>query len=128
MDAVTNPVGKKMRVTMNNSIVADVICSSAYYGYQKVESLVNLSVGVVDISMKMYGTTPDMGGIIIAGVYLRRLVSIFSTVNSTTNFTNSTSNTTNTINTTSNVTSNTTPNVTTNTTSNTTTNTSIAIN
>jgi len=94
MDAVTNPVGKKMRVKMNNSIVADVTCTNADYGYQKVESLVNLSVGIVDLSMQMYATTPDGKGIFIAGAYLRRLIPIFSTTNNTTNTTNSTVNST----------------------------------
>jgi hypothetical protein len=126
MCAVTNPIGKTFRVTFNGTIVNDVTCPTADYGYLKTESIVSLVAGNVNVSTQMYGTiTGDNKGMVIAGVYLRRLVAISGTNSTTTNnTTNSTANSTanSTTNSTTNGTTNSTVNSTTNSTANSTTN------
>jgi hypothetical protein len=88
MCAVTNPVGKSFRVSFNGSNM-NCACLMADYGYLKAERPLNLLTGSSFLDMFMTGSiTGDSNGIIISGIYLRRIIpnsEINTTTNSTSN-------------------------------------------
>jgi len=81
MPSINNDTSKKMNIKINGTVIAN-ISANGVYNYKKLEYLVSLTAGTIQLSMQMYGTTPDSMGMIAAGVYLQRLVPTIDTSNS----------------------------------------------